>query len=699
MFLTEVHLRNWRSYRNATFSFPRPILAKSEEEKPRKVILVGAQNGSGKTSLLIALYLGLFGREAMHLIEGVRISGAEDERWRTYQNLIQRTLHRPAQRKEDPHALVRLKFESEDSDQIVIRRKWGFTRSGKIRDLNTRDGEEVIVEINGQTKLFASWQDANDRISEILFPSNVMPCFFFDGEQAQERVEAASKGALLDAVNTLYGTGILAQLKQSLRSFISNERSALKRDVGTVNLDELEIKREELDKIKSNRDSTKKNLSEKKRKYDDLETERQQLASDLYQLVGDSGADISEYASSMKAYQDEQIRLRAELTNGLASLALPLALAKSHQYLFEILNAEQIRDRWLLLKDEATGKATRIVEQVLPQNGSSDIQPPLQKIQADKLRGKLEQALEALWSPPPNGCADEYRFIFLHESDRNAVINKMSSRQVLAGTNLQNVALDWNAVNAQLRETERKFNSVRDIQPKLLELKKAIEEVGKKIADVSGEINKLELQEQGMTGEINDLLGAIGQMEKKHRIVSPVQEKLDLAYKVNTVVDEAQEQLIPLCQKALEDRCTYHFTRMISDEYKKFSVKFDPDTEPRLESGSHVVYVTGLSGAQKRAFGLAFTLAVADVSNQSAPIIVDTPVGNMDSKYRDRVLKHVAKAAPGQVVFLSHDEEISEEYKKKLERYILKTYKLDFKQVDDGCGETTIIEDKYFGDN
>ncbi|WFS63397.1 AAA family ATPase [Pseudodesulfovibrio thermohalotolerans] len=699
MFLTEVHLRNWRSYRNATFSFPRPEVDKSNKAKTKKVILVGAQNGTGKTSLLIALYLGLFGREAMHLIEGVRISGAEDERWFTYRNLIQRTLHRPAQRKEDSHALVRLKFESEDGEQIVIRRKWGFTRAGKIRDLNTRDGEEVIVEMNGQTKLFPSWQDANDRISEILFPSNVMPCFFFDGEQAQERVEAASKGALLDAVNTLYGTGILGQLRQSLGSFIRNERSALKRDVGNVKLDELEIKREELDKAKLARDQIRKSLTDKKREQDDLENERQQLASDLYQLVGDSGADINEYAESIKAYQTEQIRLRSELTNGLASLALPLALAKNDQLLIDTLTAEQIRDRWLLLKEEATGKASRIVDKVLPQSGSSDIQPPLQKVQADRLRGKLEQALETLWSPPPTGCAEEYRFTFLHESDRTAVISKVSSKQALAGINLQDVALEWNSINAQLRETERKFNNIRDIQPKLLELKKAIEGVGKKIADISGEVNKFELQEEGVSRRINDLLGSIGQMETKRRIVNPVQEKLDLAYKVNTVVDEAQEKLIPLCQNALEKRCTYHFTRMISDEYKKFKVRFDPDTEPRLENGSRVVYVTGLSGAQKRAFGLAFTLAVADVSNQNAPIIVDTPVGNMDSKYRDRVLKHVAEAAPGQVVFLSHDEEISEEYKSKLSQYVRKTYLLDFKQVDEGCGETTIIDDKYFGDN
>lgn len=93
MQLIEVQLRNWRSYRNATFSFPE--LNGSPEANKKRVILIGAQNGVGKTSLLIALYLGLFGREAMHLIEGIRVSSTKDDQSLTYRNLLERTIHRP----------------------------------------------------------------------------------------------------------------------------------------------------------------------------------------------------------------------------------------------------------------------------------------------------------------------------------------------------------------------------------------------------------------------------------------------------------------------------------------------------------------------------------------------------------------------------------------------------------------------------
>ena len=692
MYLIEVHLRNWRSYRNATFKFPRPV-------DGRNVTLVGAQNGTGKTSLLMALYLGLFGRDAMLLIEGVRITGNDEERGSTYKNQLERIIHRTAlggSGSDEAHSLVRLRFEAPDGIQTAISRRWNFSRGGRVRDLNTRDGEEVTIEVNGDPRIYPSWQEANDRIAELLFPSNVMPCFFFDGEQAQERVEAAGGRALLDAVNTLYGTGMIDQLKQSLVTYINNERNALRRDVGNVREDELDQRREELDKAKEELENVARELTEKRREREELDAERQQHTSDLHQLIGDSAADIEEYATSIKALESEQLDLRKKLTDGLASLALPLALARNSQKVAETVSAEQIRDRWLLLKEEATGKAERIIVKVLPADGINPIEPPLVEQQVAVLRHRLETALEALWSPPPPGCAEEYQFSFLREADRAAILSKIERMRKAGAPDVAEGAISWRSVNTRLRETQRKFDSIRDIQPRLASLKALINSVTEKINKVIAEINSCEIRERGIAETIKDLRGSIGQMEKKRSIANPVQERLDVAYRVTEVIDGAKERLVPLCKAALEERCTYHFSQMVSDEYQNFQVRFD--AEPRLENRHQAIYVTSLSGAQKRAFGLAFTLAVADVSGQQAPIIIDTPVGNMDSKYRDRVLKYVASAAPGQVIFLSHDEEISESYRQRLSPSIQKTILVTFEQVADGSGVSTVVDDKYFGD-
>lgn len=525
-----------------------------------------------------------------------------------------------------------------------------------------------------------------------------MPCFFFDGEQAQARVEEAGGRALLDAVKTLYGTGLLDRLRESLDSFVSNERAALRREFGNIKGDELNEKRDELRAIREKLNDVENNLTEKRREAEALEADRQRFTNELYQLVGDRHADISQYAETIKALQAQQSDLRQQLTAGLASLALPMALARMGPNISTQLDAERIRDEWLHLKQAALSKAHKIVQTVLPESGIEGIEPPLVDSQVVELRNRLENALEALYSPPPEGCAEQYRFVFLREADRVAIATKINRLMQTGPADIQKIALEWSRVSTQLSEAQRRFDAIRDVEPKLVELKHSISNVNDKLSGVNAEINGLETREKSYLANIKDLRAAIGQMERRQIMADPVQQKLSVAYQVVEVLDEAGERLVPLCKESLEERCTHHFSRMVSDEYRNFSVRFDADTEPRLEHGTHVVYVASLSGAQKRAFGLAFTLAVADVSGQQAPIVIDTPVGNMDSRYRHRVLEYVAEAAPGQVFFLSHDEEISSEYRAGLKPYIMKTMLLNFEPIEEGSGITTVVDDAYFED-
>lgn len=691
MFLTQIQLRNWRSYRNATFSFPIP-----ERSGKRNVILVGAQNGYGKTSFLIALYLGLFGREAMSLIEGVSDTLLNDEKIVSYQRLIEGILHRPAKNIEDPHCSVTLSFLV-DGAPITITRRWNFRAGGRARDLNHPDGEEVLIEANGRKKVIASWQEANNRIEDLLFPCNVMSCLFFDGEQAQKRVEAAGGRALFEAVKTLYGTGLLEQLSESLRTYINNERAALTRKVGDVRADDLDRKRQELDIRRDQLTKLQAELTTARAKRGEVEARRIALEKELYSLVGDKASDIQEYSDAVVALQNEENQLRQKLVAQIAEMAFPLAVVKTHKQLLSALESEAIRERWLVLKEEASHKAEMIVEDVLPTSRPPDIEPPLTQAQIQKLRGDLEKALERLWSPPPTGCATESHFQFLPQPDRAAVMSLLDRLPADISSSLSGTALDLQNVSMRLTETRARFNRTKDIQPLLTKLKADLQAALDEQRTLTGEVAGLEHRERADQQAIADLRAAIGQMESRTRASDPIQAKLEVAQRLRTLSDEAKERLVPLCKGALEDSCTKHFRAMISGEYARFKARFESQSEPWLEGPQgQTVFVSTMSGAQKRAFGLAFTLAVAEVSGTDAPIVIDTPVGNMDSEYRARVLKHVAEAAPGQVILLSHDQEIYGPYVDKLKANVLQQNLVAFEQVEDGAGVSTVIPGKYF---
>ncbi|MBK7397131.1 MAG: AAA family ATPase [Myxococcales bacterium] len=57
MHIQRIRLRDWKAFVDTTVDFPAAT-------KKRNVVLIGAMNGYGKTTLLEALVLGLFGRDA-----------------------------------------------------------------------------------------------------------------------------------------------------------------------------------------------------------------------------------------------------------------------------------------------------------------------------------------------------------------------------------------------------------------------------------------------------------------------------------------------------------------------------------------------------------------------------------------------------------------------------------------------------------
>lgn len=58
MWVSKIELTNFKSYRHAEFCFPEP-------DGEQNIVLIGGINGYGKTSVLEALYLCLYGKDAI----------------------------------------------------------------------------------------------------------------------------------------------------------------------------------------------------------------------------------------------------------------------------------------------------------------------------------------------------------------------------------------------------------------------------------------------------------------------------------------------------------------------------------------------------------------------------------------------------------------------------------------------------------
>jgi len=83
--------------------------------------------------------------------------------------------------------------------------------------------------------------------------------------------------------------------------------------------------------------------------------------------------------------------------------------------------------------------------------------------------------------------------------------------------------------------------------------------------------------------------------------------------------------------------------------------------------------------------------ALAQASQRPLPIVIDTPLGRMDKEHRRNMLQYYFPYANRQVIILSTDEEVADEWKEIVKDYISKEYLLVAE------GEETKIYKGYFG--
>ena len=97
MWISRLELTNFKSYRHQVFQFPEPV-------DGRNVVLVGGMNGYGKTSILEAIYLCLYGKDAViHLAR----AGLKTDDKKGYPTFLERALNGEAKWDNEPPRVSR----------------------------------------------------------------------------------------------------------------------------------------------------------------------------------------------------------------------------------------------------------------------------------------------------------------------------------------------------------------------------------------------------------------------------------------------------------------------------------------------------------------------------------------------------------------------------------------------------------------
>jgi DNA sulfur modification protein DndD len=219
MILNEIILTNFGVFRGEH----RAILTPPSDDQP--VVLFGGMNGGGKTTVLEAIQLALYGKMA----DTSRQNG-----W-SYEEYLQRSIHRGVSRSDG--ASVELAFTVQEDGalrQYRTRRTWSMPGS--------RIKEYLDVFVDGQRDdlLSGTWQEQVER----FIPSKLAPLFFFDGERIETLADPDQSAAVLTkAIYALLGVDLVDQLSVDLQAI---ERRKRKDAVDTIDRQEIDLLEQEL---------------------------------------------------------------------------------------------------------------------------------------------------------------------------------------------------------------------------------------------------------------------------------------------------------------------------------------------------------------------------------------------------------------------------------------------------------------------
>jgi DNA sulfur modification protein DndD len=630
MLFRELVLENFGSYLGKNTINLLPDLSAS-----RPIILIGGMNGGGKTTIMDAIGLALYGARAQCSTRGSL----------SYGDFLHQCVSRQAASIDK--ARIELAFQvAEDGNLLDIRivRYW---------DRNPKDGKDtlgILVNDWADKTLLNTW----DEYIENLLPLGISNLFLFDGEQVKELAEQeAPPAAVFDAIQSLLGLELAERLAADLDVLVSRKR----RDVATSKqlaaIDEIESKLELQQTELAGLGSELERLESKLK----VAIEQEAQAFDKFVLEGGKiAAQGKELDLESKSILSQIDRHRQELSS-LAAGSLPLALI------------------------------TPLLTQVQVQ-GSIELHHQQGKAALDLLVERDRRLLEYLQQQDilATKIADIQAFLVSE--------NQNLSREV----ELEKVAylgVDLEAIGQLDRilgsEIDRDTHKAKELQTQLTKLEVELDFLDRQIAEAASpeEYTRLKAQEtiaRELVSQLKaDQISGTRRYQELDRTITKTRQELatytetniklkndqhiiDSVAKVKATLKVFKEKLTLKKINKLENDVTECFRYLLHKSELVHRVTIDSNTFTLVlhDRDGKLLPKHRLSAGEKQLLAIALLWGLARVSGRQLPIAIDTPLGRLDSSHRTNLIERYFPAASQQVILLSTDTEIAESEVAKL---------------------------------
>ena len=629
-------------------------------DKKKPVILIGAMNGSGKTTFLQAVDFVLYGKQS-NIFHSSKLS---------YENFLKKNINKENYDEGAQIELVFFRKLKGKTQKFKLSRNWR-PNGNKIK-------EDFFVFIDGEydEDITKDWDNYVDQI----LPARVASLFFFDGEKIEQLADLdKSKEVLKKAINSLLGLEIVEQLNHDVDEFKKRSSIDMKTDNEKVKIAELEDKADQLNiEIKQiDEDLIKVEDALTKNNYDkqELDIELSKKGFDYYEKRKD-------FEKELKILTENKNEEKEEL----------LKIASSDGPLFLVQNEIQ----------EILDQSREIVEQK-NLNQISDVKKTL--------INDANQFVE-------KNCDDKefiqkFKTYLNTKNTKETKINEQShllenlnyqELQLLLEKHLPDLQLNVDqrikTINKIEEEYEKKIQLINkiptedDIKPLIEKQNKLIEEKGKLVTR-SNVLTALKSTKNGPLIKINIELRKLYDERSNQDIINLDKKRfVDYSIKVKNILSSFHVKVLDHHIKKLEKYILESFNNLHRKKDFVKSIKIDTTSfDLKIYEKKNIEVDTNkLSAGERQLLAVAILWGLAKASKSTAPTIIDTPLGRLDSEHRLNLVEQYFPTAAKQVILLSTDEEINKKYHEYIKPYLSRSYKVEYDQKINGSK----LQEGYF---
>ena len=669
MILHKLILNNFGLFRGS-----QSIHLTPKNKKP--IVLIGGMNGSGKTTLLDAVRLCLYGKRSL----GQRVS--EKEYYEYLSTMIHRSTFKTFKLN---HASILLEFEyARDGEKKLYRveRSWQ-QKSKSYRSIH----EHLSFSDNGNIYSNSDESLYQGFINELV-PVAASQFFFFDGEKIQKLIDDSSHDLFLaESVKTLLGLNFVERLKSDLRLYANR---LAKRDSPTCVQEDIKTRETEITSIK---ESLTKAESEK----EVIQTKIEKLEAQITRqesCIADEGGIYAQKSESLKIKHDQLLVDIQRLENEIRDLCEGLFPFSLVPELLEQLKGRLLKeiklDEWEAESRVLNTQNTELLKTLDSATSWNDV--TLNQEQIEAVHNKLAPILNKRIKRPT-----ELRG-FKKVRDRSP--SEYANLLDWIDSSLTTIPQDFinlsNAVSG-LRFELKKVEADLQRAPEEEMLKPMIDE----LSELNQKLGQFIKQAHDVDESINSLTYQLKLAERKLEKLQSDQFLQQVHIKRQEQVNDVQLVLSEYSRELTQSKITSLSTAIL-DSFNQLShktnrirhIEIDPYNfaVTLYDTNNRPISKEELSAGEKQIYTTALLWGLAKTSGKPLPMILDTPLGRLDTNHRELLVKHYFPFVSHQVVLLSTDTEIGEHLRLLLKPHTSHTFHLAYQNVD----ECSTIEDGYF---